>query len=62
MDTNIIHSSKYDVSKVGNNVAVIGYGKSAMDIATDLADNDKNVTMIYRGKHWFLPQKICFPN
>jgi isopentenyl-diphosphate delta-isomerase len=56
--TNIIHSSKYDVSKVGNNVAVIGYGKSAMDIATDLADNDKNVTMIYRGKHWFLPQKI----
>lgn len=54
----IIHSSKVQDTKtlMGKSVAVIGFAKSATDIATLAADVSKRCTLIYRKAQWKIPR------
>jgi dimethylaniline monooxygenase (N-oxide forming) len=56
----IIHSSEYrSPSQVtGRNVVVVGFGKSALDVAADAAKFAKEVTLVYRKAHWPIPMDI----
>lgn len=54
----VLHSSQ--VSSVGllagRDIAVIGFAKSATDIATLAADNAKSCTLVYRCAQWKIPR------
>lgn len=56
----ILHSSHYRTpeSVIGRKVAVIGYGKSALDVAGDAAKFAKKVTLLFRKAHWPIPMDI----
>lgn len=68
----VVHSSKIGTKSVrdtlatSNSVAVVGAGKSALDLATILARGHwmtgdwttSTVTLIYRRPHWLSPRKI----
>lgn len=56
----ILHSSEYmdpDVIK-GNETVVVGFGKSALDIATDATNYAKQVTLLFRESHWPIPVDV----
>ncbi len=55
-----IHSSDYrSPSQVtGRKVVVVGFGKSALDVAADAAKFAKDVTLVYRKSHWPIPMDI----
>lgn len=56
----IVHSSAYrsPSQATGRKVAVIGYGKSALDVAGEVAKFAKEVTLVYRKAHWPIPMDI----
>ena len=43
----------------GKRVAIVGYGKSAMDIVQEAVEPAKNVHMIFRKPHWPVPRKLA---
>jgi len=44
---------------VGKRVAVVGYGKSATDIALEVAEVAETVHLIFRDVHWPVPRKLA---
>lgn len=43
----------------GRNVAVVGYGKSATDVAGEAAAVSKDVHLVFRDAHWPVPRKLA---
>ncbi len=59
-DGEVLHSSQYtspDQVK-GKNVVVVGFGKSALDIATDAALYANRVSLAFREAHWPVPVDV----
>lgn len=56
----ISHSSnlKETESLTGKKVVVVGYGKSACDLAVAVAENAAEITLLYRQAKWKVPKKI----
>ncbi len=56
----IMHSSEYlDPNAIkGDDTVIVGFGKSALDIATDATNYAKQVTLLYRQAHWPIPVDI----
>lgn len=56
----ILHSSQYrtPASVIGKKVAVVGFGKSALDVAGDAAKFAKQVTLVFRKAHWPIPMDV----
>lgn len=56
----VIHSTEYQRPEdaVGRRAVVVGYGKSALDIATDLSREGRDVTLVYRDTHRPAPLKV----
>jgi dimethylaniline monooxygenase (N-oxide forming) len=54
----ILHSSqvKDEAMLAGKHVAVVGFAKSATDIATQAADLGKSCTLLYRKAQWKVPR------
>ncbi|SDC40568.1 flavin-containing monooxygenase [Niabella drilacis] len=54
----ILHSSDITDSKLlqGKDVAVVGFAKSATDIATQAADTGASCTLLYRKAQWKVPR------
>ena len=59
-DGEVIHSSQYrEAEQVrGRRVVVVGFSRSAMDIAVDILDIASSVTVIHRSVRWPVPEKI----
>jgi dimethylaniline monooxygenase (N-oxide forming) len=57
----ILHNSEVKTRDplVGRNVAVVGYGKSAADIAFEATEVGKNVHLVFREAHWPVPRKVA---
>jgi dimethylaniline monooxygenase (N-oxide forming) len=55
-----LHSSEYRTpsSVTGRKVVVVGFGKSALDVAGDVAKFAKEVTLVYRKAHWPIPMDV----
>lgn len=56
----ILHSAHYrtPASAIGKKVAVVGFGKSALDVAGDAAKFAKQVTLVFRKAHWPIPMDV----
>jgi len=56
----ILHSSEYRTPALvtGRNVVVVGFGKSALDVAGDVAKFAKQVSLVYRKAHWPIPMDV----
>lgn len=56
----ILHSSQYlsPDQVTGQNVVVVGFGKSALDIATDATQYANRVTLLFRNAHWPIPTDV----
>ncbi|MEG4115304.1 MULTISPECIES: NAD(P)-binding domain-containing protein [unclassified Microcoleus] len=56
----ILHSKEYKSPEVikGRKVVVVGFGKSALDIATDAAQWATEVTLVFRNAYWPVPLRI----
>ncbi len=56
----VLHSSQYRTpsSITGKKVVVVGFGKSALDVAGDAAKFAKKVTLVYRKAHWPIPMDV----
>ena len=56
----IIHSSQFrDAAQVKNKrVAIVGFSRSAMDIAVDIIEDAEAVSVLHRSVRWPVPQKI----
>lgn len=56
----IMHSSDYraPTAVTGKKAAIIGFGKSALDVAGEVAKFAKETTLIYRKAHWPIPMDI----
>jgi dimethylaniline monooxygenase (N-oxide forming) len=56
----IFHSSDFHDPALteGRKVVVIGFGKSALDTAEDIAQLSDDVTLVFRQPHWPLPRKF----
>jgi cation diffusion facilitator CzcD-associated flavoprotein CzcO len=56
----VIHSSEFrDGAQVdGKDVVIVGFSRSAMDIAVDIVDEAKSVTVLHRSIRWPVPEKI----
>jgi cation diffusion facilitator CzcD-associated flavoprotein CzcO len=56
----LIHSSEFrDGEQVGGkNVVIVGFSRSAMDIAVDIVDEAESVTVLHRSIRWPVPEKI----
>lgn len=56
----IIHSSEYITPSLvtGRKAVVVGFGKSALDVAGDVAKFAKKVSLVYRKAHWPIPLDI----
>lgn len=57
----ILHNSEVRTRDplVGKNVAVVGYGKSAADIAFEATEVGKDVHIVFRQAHWPVPRKVA---
>jgi len=57
----ILHVSdvKTRAPLAGKRLAVVGYGKSATDIALEAAEVAKTVHLIFRDAHWPVPRKLA---
>jgi len=57
----ILHNSEVKTRDPlqGRNVAVVGYGKSAVDIAFEATEVAKDVHMVFRETHWPVPRKVA---
>lgn len=58
---NVLHASevKSDVPLKVRRVAVVGYGKSATDLALEAIDAAKETHLIFRTSHWPVPRKLA---
>jgi len=56
----VIHSSLFQDPELarGTNVVVVGFGKSALDRAEEVAGIADRVTLVFRNAHWPVPRKI----
>lgn len=56
----VIHSSEFrDGEQVaGKNVVIVGFSRSAMDIAVDIVGEAASVTLLHRSIRWPVPEKI----
>ncbi|MGZ8189457.1 MAG: flavin-containing monooxygenase [Methylosarcina sp.] len=56
----IIHSEEYvsPTMVIGRKAVVVGFGKSALDVAGEVAKFAKRVDLIYRKAHWPIPMDI----
>ncbi|WP_428261743.1 flavin-containing monooxygenase [Haliangium sp.] len=56
----VMHSSEYhDPAHIrGRKVVVVGFGKSALDIAVDAKNHGADVTLVFRDAHWPVPVKV----
>ena len=56
----LIHSSQYrDLEQVRDKrVAIVGFSRSAMDIAVNILDVAASVTIVHRSVRWPVPEKI----
>lgn len=56
----VIHSSEFrDGAQIeGKKVVIVGFSRSAMDIAVDIVDEAHSVTMLHRSIRWPVPEKI----
>src|SRR5262249_56958780 len=45
----------------GKRLAIVGYGKSAPDIALEAAEVAETVHLIFREAHWPVPAKLAAP-
>lgn len=56
----ILHSSDYQspASVIGKKVVVVGFGKSALDVAGDAAKFTKEVSLVFRKPHWPIPMDV----
>jgi dimethylaniline monooxygenase (N-oxide forming) len=56
----IMHSSEYRTpsSVTGQKVVVVGFGKSALDVAGDVAKFAKQTSLVYRKAHWPIPMDV----
>jgi cation diffusion facilitator CzcD-associated flavoprotein CzcO len=56
----VIHSSQFHTtSQIKNrNVAIVGFSRSAMDIAVDIVEDSASVTVLHRSVRWPVPEKI----
>ena len=57
----ILHNSEVKTRSplAGRSVAVVGYGKSAADIALEAAAVAKDVHIVFREAHWPVPRKLA---
>jgi len=56
----LIHSSEFrDGAQIeGKDVVIVGFSRSAMDIAVDISDEANSVTVLHRSIRWPVPEKI----
>lgn len=56
----VIHSSEFrDGADVGGkHVVIVGFSRSAMDIAVDIVDEAESVTVLHRSIRWPVPEKV----
>ena len=56
----VIHSSEFrDGTQVaGKNVVIVGFSRSAMDIAVDIVDEAESLAVLHRSIRWPVPEKI----
>ena len=56
----VMHSSDYmDPNTInGDDTVIVGFGKSALDIATDATSYAKQVSLLFRQAHWPIPVDI----
>ncbi len=56
----VIHSSEFrDGTQVaGKKVVIVGFSRSAMDIAVDIVDEADSLTVLHRSIRWPVPEKI----
>ena len=56
----VIHSSQFRNTEQVNNkrVAIVGFSRSAMDIAVDIIEDADTVSVLHRSVRWPVPQKI----
>jgi dimethylaniline monooxygenase (N-oxide forming) len=56
----VLHSKEYKLPELikGRKVVVVGFGKSALDIATDAAQWATEVTLVFRNAYWPVPLRI----
>ncbi|MGR8981136.1 MAG: flavin-containing monooxygenase [Gammaproteobacteria bacterium] len=56
----ILHTTDYrsPTAVTGKKVAVVGFGKSSLDVAGEVAKFAKQTTLIYRKAHWPIPMDI----
>jgi len=59
-DGTLMHSSEFrDGDQVANRkVVIVGFSRSAMDIAVDIVDEAEKVTLLHRSMRWPVPEKI----
>ena len=56
----LIHSSEFRDGTLidGKKVVIVGFSRSAMDIAVDIVDEADSVTVLHRSIRWPVPEKI----
>ena len=56
----VIHSSEFrdGIQIAGKKVVIVGFSRSAMDIAVDIVDEADSVTVLHRSIRWPVPEKI----
>lgn len=56
----VLHSSDYRTPApvIGKQVVVVGFGKSALDVAGDAAKFAREVSLVYRKAHWPIPMDV----
>ncbi len=56
----VIHSSEFrdGVDVGGKHVVIVGFSRSAMDIAVDIVDEAESVTVLHRSIRWPVPEKF----
>ncbi len=56
----LMHSSEFrDGARIaGKKVVIVGFSRSAMDIAADIVDEAESVTLLHRSIRWPVPEKI----
>jgi len=56
----VIHSSQFHATSQikDRHVAIVGFSRSAMDIAVDIVEDSASVTVLHRSVRWPVPEKI----
>ena len=56
----VIHSSEFrdGADIAGKQVVIVGFSRSAMDIAVDIVDEAESVTVLHRSIRWPVPEKF----